>query len=191
MEEDNIDARRLTEVSLHQTVSNDLIIRRAPLTKQTDYKKRVRSSKAEYTFLQFHHIIWKWALANHKLKEREIKILLYIYPLITFTFGDFNQALSELSSSDAGTLGSLKKRGWISVWSTETYSTVYVLSGKANTLVSRMHRMFMAEEEIPMSPRRNTIARKKTKKNDALMAMFSKFNSKIKDNDEKLHRGRD
>lgn len=185
MREDDIDIRRNTEVSLHRTVSNDLIVRRKPLTKQVSFKKKVKSSKAEYTFLQWHHVIWKWASSNHNLTHREISIILYIYPLITFTSREFTQALKELSSSDAGTLGKLKKEGWISQWSKSGRTAHYVLSNKANTLVSRMHRMFMSEEEIPLSPRRNIIARKKSKGNEELMGLFKKFNSIVKEKQNK------
>jgi len=185
VKEDNIDIRRNTEGSLHQKVSNDLIIRRNPLKKQTEFKNRVRSSKAEYTFLQFHHIIWKWASANHKLTPREISILLYMYPLITFTSREFTQALSELGSSDAGTLVKFRKDGWVNVWSKEGRMTNYVLSSKANTLVARLHRMFMSEEEIPMSARRNVLVEKKDKENEDLIGIFKKFNNKVKENNKR------
>lgn len=185
MKEDDIDIRRNTEGSLHRTVSNDLIVRRKPLTKQTNFKKKVKSSKAEYTFLQWHHLIWKWASANHNLTPREISIILYIYPLITFTSREFTQALKELSSSDAGTLSKFKKDGWVNEWSKSGRIVNYVLSNKANTLVSRMHKMFMSEEEIPLSPRRNVIARKKTKGNEELMGLFKKFNNIVKEKQEK------
>lgn len=185
MKEDNIDIRRNTEVSLHQKVSNDLIIRRKPLTKQTNFKDRVRSSKAEYTFLQFHHVIWKWASANHKLTPREISILLYIYPLITFTSREFTQALKELGSSDSGTLVKFRKDGWVNEWSKQGRTINYVLSNKANTLVSRMHRMYMSDEEIPMSARRNVVLKKKDKENEDLIDLFKKFNNKVKEKQEK------
>ena len=191
METDHIDIRRNTEGSLHQTVSNDLIIRRNPLKKQSDFKKKIRHSKAEYTFLQFHHVIWKWATINNNLTPREISILLYMYPLITFTTLEFNQALVELSSTDAGTLSKFKKEGWVNIWSKSNKTTNYVLSNKANTLVSRMHKMFMSEEEIPLSPRRNKIARKKSKGDEELMGLFKKFNSIVKEKQEKNDRKKD
>lgn len=184
MNEDYIDKRRNTEVSLHQQVSNDLSIRRNPLTKQTDFKKRVKFSKAEYTFLQFHHVIWKWATVNNKLTTRQLGILLYIHPLITFTSLEYAQALVELSSTDASTLGKFKKGGWISVWSKTGTTTNYILSNKANTLIARMHRMFMSDEEIPLSARRNIIARKKSKSNEELMGLFKKFNNIVKQKQE-------
>lgn len=180
MNEDYIDKRRLSEGSLHQQVSNDLSIRRNPLTKQSDFKKKVKFSKAEYTFLQFHHVIWKWATKNNKLTPRELGILLYLHPLITFTSKEYAQVLAELGSSDQSVMAKLKRDGWINIWSKEGTTINYVLSNKANTLITRMHKMYMLEEEIPLSARRNVIARKKTKKNEELMGLFNKFNKIVK-----------
>jgi len=181
MNEDSIDKRRHSEDSLHQTVANELVIRRNPLTKQKSFKKKVKSSKAEYTFLQYHSIIWKWVLGNYNLKRRELNILLYIYPLITFSANEFKIAQQELSSTDAGALKRLRESGWITVWSKVSKTTYYTLTNRANTLISRMHRMYMFEEQIPTSPRRNVIARKKSKSNEELMGLFKKFNKIVID----------
>lgn len=190
MNEDYIDRRRLTEGSLHQQVSNELFIRRNPLTKQTDFKKKVKFSKAEYTFLQFHHVIWKWATKNNKLTPRELSILLYIHPLITFTSQEYEQILVELGSTDKSLLPKFKRDGWLNIWNKDGSSFTYVLSNKANTLITRMHKMYMLEEEIPLSARRNVIARKKTKKNEELMELFSKFNNIVKQKDNEKNEKR-
>lgn len=184
MNEDKTDERRLTEGSLHHTVSNDLVIRRKPLKKQTKFRKRVKASKAEYTFLQFHHAIWKWATENHNLTGRELSILLYVYPLITFTSKEFKECMKELSSSDASTLVKFRKEGWVNEWSKTGRVVNYVLSSKANTLCARLHRMYMLEEQIPTSARRNVIVRKSKNKGNDLMDLFKKFNNKVKEKQE-------
>ena len=184
MANDKIDIRRNKEGSLHQKVANDLTIRRQPLKKQVAYRKKVKSSKAEYTFLQFHHIIWMWALANHNISSRDLNVLLYMYPLISFTSKEFTQALNEMESRDLSTVSRMKEGGWLNIWSKQGKTIHYVLSNKANTLVSRLHRMFMGEEEIPMSPRRNKLI-EENKENQELLKLFKKFNQKVKENDEK------
>jgi hypothetical protein len=108
-----------------------------------------------------------------------------MYPLITFTSREFTQALSELGSSDAGTLVKFRKDGWVNEWSKEGRVTNYVLSSKSNTLVARLHRMFMSEEEIPMSARRNVLVEKKDKENEDLIGIFKKFNNKVKENNKR------
>ena len=90
MKEAKVDKRRLTEDNLYDTVDGNLIVRRNPLKKQKELKEKVKLSTAEYTFLQFHHLIWKWAMANNNLSSSELSILLYIMPLISFSMGEFS-----------------------------------------------------------------------------------------------------
>ena len=179
VEDDKIDRRRNTEDSLYEVVTEGHVIRRPPLKKQM----KVKSSKAEYTFLQFHRIIWTWATKNNKLSNRDLDILLYIFPLITFTKPQFDTALKEMGSTGGPILYSLKKRGWITIWSTIKNKNYYTLTSKTNNLISRLHRMFMLEEQIPTSTRRNVIARSEKKKDKQLMDLFKSFNNKIKEKD--------
>merc|ERR1712241_1365612 len=111
---------------------------------------KVKTSKSEYSFLQFHAIIWEWATRNYKLTNTELKVLLYVHPLITFTLSDFYKAQKEIGATNNSIFFNMKKSGWFVVWSKVGHTTYYTLSNKANTLVSRMHRMYMLEEEIPM-----------------------------------------
>ena len=181
MEEKQNEQRRHKEGSLHQKVANNLSIRRQPLKKQSDMRNKVKLSKTEYTLLQYSYLVWKWAVANHGLTNREINILLYLSPLITFEYLDFRKALKELGSNNNTTFGKMKKEGWIKLWSKDGSKNFYCLTPKANTLVSRMHRMHMMEEQIPTSPRRNVIAKEETRQDKDLMSLFKKFNNKVKD----------
>jgi hypothetical protein len=174
---DKIDKRRLTEKNLYQKVDDGLIVRRNPLTKQ----QKVKLSSQEYTFLQFHHIIWKWALANHGLNNPELGALLYISPLVTFTMKEFFDAQEEMGSTSPNVFFSLKKKNYIATWSKVGRTTYYVVTTKGNTLVNRMHKMYMLEEEIPTSSRRNVIGRSKKPKDVMMMKLFKKFNEKVKD----------
>jgi len=185
---DKIDERRLLESSLYQRVNKDLVIRRKPLDKQKKFKEKVRASKIEYTFLQFHHAILKWATESHNLTQREVSVLLYLYPLITFTSKQLKECLRELDSYDTHIRAKFRRDGWLNVWSKDGATVIYVLSNKANTLCARMHRMFMLEEQIPTSARRNVVVRKEHKKGNKLMDLFKKFNQKVKENEKSKNR---
>ncbi len=180
MDDKQNERRRHEEGSLHQRVANNLFIRRAPLKKQKAMRDKVKVSKSDYTFLQYSYLIWKWAVANHGLTNRGINVLLYLHPLITFDYKDFRLALKELGSTDHSTFGKMKKDGWIKLWSKDGSKSFYCLTPKANTLIARMHRMHMMEEQIPTSSRRNVIAKEETKKDKDLMNLFRKFNEKVK-----------
>ena len=180
MKERNIDKRRLTEDNLYDKTGENLVVRRAPLKKQKEVKEKVKLSTAEYTFLQFHHIIWKWAKANNNLSSSELNILLYVFPLISFSMGDFFNSQKELGNTSPNLFFNLKRKGFIVKWSSVGRKTYYVLSTKANNLINRMHKMYMLEELIPMSPRRNVIVRSKKEKDVQLVELFRNFNEKIK-----------
>lgn len=180
MNEDSINKRRLTEDHLYDRVDENHAIRRTSLDGQKSIKDKVKFSSSNYSFLQFHHIIWKWATKNHGLTNTELSTLLYVFPLVSFTMADFFEAQKDMESTSPNTFFNLKKKGFISKWSSTGRTTHYVLSNKGISLVNRLHRMYMLEEEIPMSPRRNVIVRKSKKEDSGLVNLFKKFNEKIK-----------
>ena len=120
-------------------------------------------------------------MANNNLTSPELSMILYLSPLVTFTHKEFIQAQEEVGSTSAGLLVNLRRKGFISVWSKVGRTNHFIVTTKGNTLVNRMHKMYMLEEEIPMSPRRNVIARSNKKKDEILMELFKKFNDKIKE----------
>lgn len=180
MHKDDIESRRNTEDNVYVELSRTLAIRRLELAKQKKYKKKVRTSKLEYTFLQYHSMIWKWALANNDISRVELEMLLYISTLITFNRVEFVEAQKELGSFTPKMLPNMIDKGWIIIWSKLRNKPIYTLSHKASYFVARLHKMYMLEEQIPMCTKRNVIAAKKTKKDEALMSLFTKFNNKIK-----------
>jgi hypothetical protein len=175
-EYNKIDNRRLKEDSLYEKIEEGLIVRRVELKSQ----KKVKLATAEYTFLQFHSLIFKWALGNHNLTKPELNALLYTFPLITFTLKQFQEAQVEMGAKNPNVFFNLKRKGHIVLWSKSGRNAYYVLSSKATTLINRMHRMFMLEEQIPISPRRNVFANRDKNKNKDLMDLFKKFNNKVK-----------
>lgn len=185
MKEDSIDKRRLTEKNLYERVEKNLVVRRNPLKKQKEVKDKVKLSTAEYTFLQFHYIIWKWATTNNNITNPELNILLYIFPLISFSLKDFQNSQKELGNNSPNIFFSLRDKGFIVKWGAIGRKTYYVLSTKAVSLINRMHKMYMLEEPIPTSPRRNVIARKRDKKSEQLVEIFKKFNNRINQNDNR------
>ena len=75
----------------------------------------------------------------------------------------------------------LFEKGWVLEWSKVGHKTYYVISGKGNLLISKMHRMYILEEELPMSTRRNKIARSNNPKDKRLMEVLEEFNRKVRE----------
>ena len=105
---------------------------------------------------------------------------MYLYPLSVFTKSQFNRELVRIGISSKMLFSRLNKSGWIKLWSEQGDNNYYSLSYKGKELVTRIHKMCMMEEEIPMSTRRNKITKSKSQVDKGLMDLFKEFNSKIK-----------
>jgi len=177
-EEEKILHRRECEDFLYEIIESKIILKRLPLTKQKNYKKEVRISRADYTFLQYGFIIRKWAMRNYKLTSNELDMFLYLYPLTIFSSKQFEVAKGEIGFYSMS-LKDFEDRGFIVVWSKIKSKSFYVLSHKMTFLISRMHRMFLLEEPIPMSVK-NVIKTSEKASDKKLMKLFEQFNKKIK-----------
>lgn len=180
--EENILKRRQSEEYIHERLEKDILFKRMALKKQKKYKDKVRVSNMEYNFLQYSYMIRQWARRNYNLTARQLDVLLYIYPLNVFTTTQFGEALKEMGINDYTMFKKMKDDGWVVLWTKSGNKRYHTLSHKANELIKRMHKMFMLEEEIPMSERRNVVVRSRKKSDRQLTDLFKLFNDKVKSN---------
>lgn len=176
--QEKIQKRRESEDSLYEVIDENIVLRRPEMRKQ----KRLKMSKMDFNFLQYHHIIFKWVTTNYELSLTETSVMLYIHPLSVFTRNEFVECQKELGASNHNFFNKLQKGGWITKWSKSGSKQFYSFTNKANTLIARMHKMFLLQEVIPTSPRRNIAARKTDKNSEILMDLFKKFNQKVSEN---------
>ena len=174
--------RREHEGFIHERIEKNILFKRMPLNKQKKYKEKVRVSNIDYNFLQYSFILREWATRNYKLTKRKLDILLYLHPIQIFTSGQFTKIIRELGIKDYTMFKQFKLEGWVTMWSRSGNKKYYVISHKGNELIKRLHKMFMLEEEIPMSSRRNVIVRSVDKKDKNLVDLFKVFNNKVKGN---------
>lgn len=180
--DEKFEKRRKHEGFIHERIEKDILFKRMPLKKQKEYKDKVRISNIDYTFLQYSYMIRTWATRNYKISPRHLDALLYLYPISIFTTSQFNKSMKELGMNDYTILKKLRDGGWISLWSKSGNKKYHVLSHKANELIKKMHKMFILEEEVPMSARRNVIVRSRKKTDQQLVDLFKIFNDKVKEN---------
>jgi DNA-binding MarR family transcriptional regulator len=178
---DNIDKRRNYEGFIQETLDDGIIFKRMALKKQAEKKKRIRLANTEYNFLQYSYIIKAWVRRTYGLSERQLDILFYVYPVNLFSATQFKDLVKEMGITDYTVFQTMKGEGWLSLWTQNGTRRYYVLSHKANELVKRVHRMFMLEEEIPMSARRNVVVRSTNKKDQKLVDLFKVFNNKVRE----------
>ena len=114
----------------------------------------------EMNLLKHYRIIRKWASRNNSLKEADLEILIYLDCLDLFTKKDFELGVYSYSW-DNRRWSRLIKNDWVVVWRNRNRTTqkynIYKVSFKGKQLISKIYRIMLGKEEIPVSERRNSI----------------------------------
>ena len=109
--------------------------------------------------LKHYRIIRKWACKNNGLNDADLELLIHFDCMDYFTKNDFIEGTYSYSW-DNRRWNRLLKEDWIVVWRKRNRTTqkyhIYKVSFKCKQLISRMYRMMLGEEDIPVS-RRNSI----------------------------------
>tara|TARA_R100001440_G_scaffold50531_4_gene70521 strand:+ start:1625 stop:2086 length:462 start_codon:yes stop_codon:yes gene_type:complete len=119
----------------------------------------------ELNILKHYRIIRKWACKNYDLNDADLELLIYLDCIDLFTKHDFKIG-TYAYSWDNRRWNRLLKKGWIIVWrqrnrTTQKYN-IYKVSFKCKQLISRMYRIMLGKEDIPISLHRNKIMKGKT-----------------------------
>ena len=128
-------------------------------------RKLTSSDLKELNLLKHYRIIRKWACKTNKLTDGELELLIYLDAIDLFTKQDFKTG-TYAYSWDNRRWNKLLKEGWIVVWrhrnrTTQKYN-IYKVSFKCKQLISRMYRIILGEEDIPITERSNKIFKRKT-----------------------------
>jgi hypothetical protein len=74
----------------------------------------------------------------------------------------------------------LLKEGWIVVWRERNHTTqkyhIYKVSFKCKQLISRMYRIMLGEEDIPMTERSNVIMKGKQYRDTVMQSAINNVN---------------
>lgn len=128
-------------------------------------RKITSSDLKELNILKHYRIIRKWATKTCNLKDADLELLIYLESLQMFTKQDFKTGTYSYSW-DNRRWNRLLKEGWIVVWrkrnrTTQKYN-IYKVSFKCKQLISRMYRIMLGEEDIPVNKYSNSIMKKQT-----------------------------
>ena len=103
---------------------------------------------------KYYRLVRKWACKQNELRDADLELLIYLSSLERFTRDDFINGVYAYSW-DKQRWERLRKAGWIEVWRHRNRTTikysVYKTSFKCNHLISRIYRILLGEEDIPMS----------------------------------------
>mgnify|MGYP003650414211 FL=1 len=142
-------------------------------------KKLEASDLKNLHLLKHYRIIRKWACKNNGLNDAELELLIYLDCIDMFTINDFKIGTYSYSW-DNRRWNKLIQNDWIKVWrhrnrTTQKYN-IYKVSFKGKQLISRIYRIMIGEDDIPISERRNTIMKGDTYMNKVLQTSINHVN---------------
>jgi len=142
-------------------------------------RKLTSKDLKELNLLKHYRIIRKWACKTCNLNDADLELLIYLDAIDLFTKQDFKTGTYSYSW-DNRRWNKLLKKGWIVVWRKRNRTTqkyhIYKVSFKCKQLISRMYRIMLGEEEIPISPKRNKIMEGKTYSDKVLSRSILELN---------------
>ena len=142
-------------------------------------KKLEARDLKDLNLLKHYRIIRKWACKNNDLTDADLELLIYLDCMGLFTRHDFEMG-SYSYSWDNRRWNRLIKNDWITVWrhrnrTTQKYN-IYKVSFKGKQLISRIYRIMLGEDDIPISTRRNKIMKGNTYMDRVLQTSIKNVN---------------
>jgi len=142
-------------------------------------KRLTASDMKDMNLLKHYRIIRRWASKNNDLNDADLELLIYLDCIDLFSIKDFKMG-SYSYSWDNRRWNRLIQNDWIKVWrhhnrTTQKYN-IYKVSFKGKTLIQRMYRIMLGEEDIPSSKRRNIIMRGETYTDKVLKTSIKNVN---------------
>ena len=142
-------------------------------------KRLTASYIKNINLLKHYRIIRKWASKNNGLTDADLELLIYLDCVDLFTIKHFKMR-SYSYSWDNRRWNKLIQNNWIVIWRNRNRTTqkynIYKVSFKGKTLIQRIYRMLLGEEDIPTSYRRNTIMKGETYTDKVLQTSIRNVN---------------
>ena len=110
----------------------------------------------EMNLFKYYRLVRKWACKTYNLKDADLELLIYLDCKKQFTRNDFIEGVYTYSW-DKARWERLRREGWIDVWRKRNRTTmktnIYSTSLKCKSLISRIYRILLADEDMPTSIR--------------------------------------
>lgn len=133
----------------------------------------------DLNLLKHYRVIRKWACKNNNLTDADLELLIYLDCIDLFKKKDFENG-TYAYSWDNRRWNKLLKNDWIKVWRNRNRTTqlynIYTLTFKGKTLINRIYRIMLGEDDIPTSERRNKIIKGNTYMDKVLSEAISLVN---------------
>lgn len=185
IEEEYLLERRQKEGHFYKIINDRLIIQRQPQRKQMEFKKKIKFSVDDYTFLQYLPLIFEWITRTKKISQRDLNSLIYLQPLIVFTHAQFMRAQKQLGYADFTSWQRMKTEGWVSVYSQKGRRKHWCLSVKSSNLITLFYKTVMMEKPFPLDYRFNALVeRYEVKQDKVVMDSLLEFNKRVQEKRE-------
>ena len=110
----------------------------------------------EMNLFKYYRLVRKWACKTNSLTDADLELLVYLDCKNRFTRQDFINGVYTMSW-DKNRWEKLRRKGWIEVWRHRNRTTikysVFKTSFKCSQLISRIYRILLGEEDLPISER--------------------------------------
>tara|TARA_R110002167_G_scaffold45968_1_gene137656 strand:+ start:3691 stop:4131 length:441 start_codon:yes stop_codon:yes gene_type:complete len=114
------------------------------------------SDLREIQLLKYYRIVRKWACKSNNLTDSDLELLIYLDCKNRFTRNGFIDGTYTMSW-DKKRWERLRSAGWIEVWRhrnrTSIKYSIYKTSFKCSQLITRIYRVILGEEDLPVSER--------------------------------------
>mgnify|MGYP003634443538 CR=1 FL=1 len=145
----------------------------------------MRGGKLEYSdlrdlnILKHYRVVRKWAAKNNDISTSDLEILIYLDCVGLFNRLDFIDGMYS-HSWDSRRWSRLMDGGWLTVFSkrdrVNTKKNIYKVSFKGKSLINRVYKIMVGEEDIPTSTRRNSIMKGDTYTDKVLIKSIKEVN---------------
>ena len=110
----------------------------------------------EIKLFKYYRLVRKWACKTYDFKDADLKLLIYLDCKGRFTRNDFINGVYTYSW-DKDRWERLRREGWIAVFRERNRKdckyAIYQCSFKCKQLITRIYRILLGEEDLPMSER--------------------------------------
>lgn len=114
------------------------------------YLPITKHETVEYDFLQYHHLIFRWAKKYSGLDAKALNMLLYINPMPAFSKRQFYLYHRSIGMYAQINFNLFLKDGWIRVFRKRSSQEkeLFIASRKCRAFVSKMHRISCGESSV-------------------------------------------
>ena len=110
----------------------------------------------DLSLFKYYRLVRKWACKTNNLTDAELELLVYLDCKGRFTRQEFIDG-TYIMSWNKGRWDKLRKQGWIETWRhrnrTSIKYSIFKTSFKCSQLISRIYRILLGEEDLPVSDR--------------------------------------